>query len=139
MSTQMPENESRNPAQMKQFGIFYPLGYLVVAFPEQKDAQQVQRDLMTGGYDRADCELYTSEEVAAAAERNLAENTGFLARLGWADEAVQAHLDAAKQGSAFLLIYAPGDTDTARAMNVIRRVPFEFAHRYHRFVIEELK
>jgi hypothetical protein len=139
MSTQTPENESLNPAQMKQFGIFYPLGYLVVAFPEQKDAQQVQRDLMTGGYDQADCELYTSEEVAAAAERNLAENTGFLARLGWADEAVKAHLDAAKQGSAFLLIYAPGDTDTARAMNVIRRVPFEFAHRYHRFVIEELK
>jgi len=38
-----------------------------------------------------------------------------------------------------LLIYAPGDTDAARAMNVIRRVPFEFAHRYHRLAIEDLK
>lgn len=124
---------------MTQFGIFYPLGYLVVAFPDEKDAQQVQRDLMTGGYDPADCQLFTCGDVAAAAQRNLAENTGFLARLGWADEAVQAHLDAAKQGSAFLLIYAPGDTETARALNVVRRVPFDFAHRYHRFAIEELK
>jgi hypothetical protein len=139
MSNQKPGNQFPDFSKMTEFGIFYPLGYLVVAFPKQEDAQQVQRDLMTGGYDLADCLLYTSEEVAAAAQRNLAENTGFLARLGWADEAVQAHLDAAKQGSAFLLIYAPGDTDTARAMNVIRRVPFDFAHRYHRFAIEELE
>lgn len=138
MSHQNPANESRDLSQMTQFGIFYPLGYLVVAFPDEKDARQVQRDLMTGGYDEADCQFFSSTEVASAAQHNLAENTGFLARLGWADEAVQAHLDAAKQGSAFLLIYAPTDIETARALNVIRRVPFEFAHRYHRFAIEEL-
>jgi hypothetical protein len=58
--------------------------------------------------------------VAAAAERNRAENTGFLARWGRSDDAVQARPDAAKQGSAFLLIYAPDHTDAARAMNVGR-------------------
>jgi hypothetical protein len=129
-----PASDPRN----RNFGMFYPFGYLVAAFPDQKDAQQVQQDLITGGYDEADCVLYTCKEVIAAAKTNLAENTGFLARLGWADEAVQAHLDAAKEGAAFLLIYAPGDTDTARAMNVIRRGPFEFVHRYHRFTIEIL-
>jgi hypothetical protein len=138
MSNQTPENE-RQTVPATSFGIFYPLGYLVVAFPKQEDARQVQRDLITGGYDRADCELHESEAVAAAAQRNLTDNTGFLARLGWADEAVTTHLEAARQGSAFLLIYAPGDTDAARAMNVIRRVPFDFAHRYQRFTIEELK
>lgn len=139
MSQQTPTNDPRNPPSTKDFGIFYPVGYLVAAFPEKQNAWRVQQDLITGGYDDADCALYTCEEVAAAAGRNLAENTGFLARLGWADEAVQIHLDAAKEGAAFLLIYAPGDTDTARAMNVIRRGPFEFVHRYHRFTIETLK
>lgn len=138
MSNQTPENKPQT-APATSFGIFYPLGYLVVAFPKQEDALQVQRDLITGGYDRADCELHASEAVAAAAQRNLTDNTGFLARLGWADEAVKTHLEAARQGSAFLLIYAPGDTDAARAMKVIRRVPFDFAHRYQRFTIEELK
>lgn len=138
MSNLTSENKPQTE-HTTDFGIFYPLGYLVVAFPEQENARQVQRDLMTGGYDPADCEFYTCEEVVEGAQRNLAGNKGFLARLGWSDEAVKTHLEAAKQGSAFLLVYAPGDTDSARAMNVIRRVPFDFAHRYQRFSIEKLQ
>ena len=120
------------------FGIFYPVDYLVVAFPSQDDAQQVRRDLLAGGYDAADCEQFTSNEVAVAAQGNLDENTGFFARLGWSSEAVRVHLDAALSGAAFLMIFAPGDTDVERAMTVIRRVPFAFAHRYCSLAIEEM-
>jgi hypothetical protein len=124
---------------MSDFGIFYPRGHLVVAFGKRQDAEQVRRDLMTGGYDPADCLLATAEEVAEGARRNLEDHAGFLARLGKSDEAVGKHLEAAKHGATFLLIYAPGDTESERAMNVVRRVPFEFAHRYHRFAIQTLK
>lgn len=123
----------------KSFGIFYPVGYLVAAFPLHADARLVQQDLLAGGYEEEDCALYTAEEVEEAAERNLAGQTGFLARLGWSDIAVQTHLGAAQHGATFLLIYAPGDTDSGRAMNVIRRHPHAFVHRYHRFTIEEMK
>jgi hypothetical protein len=124
---------------MTDFGIFYPRGHLVVAFGKREDAEQVRRDLMTGGYDPADCVLSTAEEVARGAQRNLEDHTGMLARLGKSDEAVRKHLEAAKEGNTFLLIYAPGDTEAERALNVIRRVPFEFAHQYHRFAIQTLK
>ena len=120
------------------FGIFYPVDYLVVAFARQEDAQQVQKDLLAGGYDTEDCTQYSSSEVATAAQGNLDEHTGFFARLGWSSKAVQIHLDAALDGAAFLMIFAPGDTDVSRAMTVIRRVPFEFAHRYHSLAIEDL-
>jgi hypothetical protein len=123
---------------MTSFGIFYPVGYIVAGFPQQGDAERVRKDLLAGGYAEADCALFTAEEVAAAAARNLDDNRGFLARLGKSDEAVQIHLDAARQGAAFLLIYAPGDTEAARAMNVIRRVPFAFVHRYHRLAIQDM-
>lgn len=139
MSNQNPADESGNSGPPTDFGIFYPIGYLVVAFPTREDAQRVQQDLMTGGYDPADCVLFTCAEVADAARRNLDANTGWLARLGKSDDAVQRHLDAAEQGAAFLLIHAPGETDVTRAMNVIRRGRFEFAHKYHRFAIEDLK
>ncbi|WP_256208935.1 hypothetical protein [Nitrosospira sp. Nsp14] len=33
----------------------------------------------------------------------------------------------------------PDKLTSDRAMNVIRRVPLEFAHRYHRLAVEELK
>jgi hypothetical protein len=121
------------------FGVFYPLGHIVVAFPKYEDALRVQRDLITGGYDPQDCIVYTSEEVAVAAQQNLSENMGWLARLGKSDEAVRRHLEAAKHGAAFALIFAPGQTDAERAMNVIRRTPFELAHWYHRFAIQDLK
>jgi hypothetical protein len=120
-------------------GIFYPVGYLVAAFPEEAQAQQVQADLRTGGYEEGDCVLYRSEEVVKASQQNLESHSSWLSTLGRSDDAVRLHLASAKAGAAFLLIYAPGDIETARAMNVIRRVPFEFAHRYHRLAIEEME
>lgn len=140
MTTRKSSEPADRLAGMKDIGgIFYPVGYLVAAFPDEQEARRVQTDLRTGGYDPGDVQLFTCAEVAAAAERNLAENTGFLARLAWSDDAVRIHLDSARQGAAFLLIYAPGGTDSERAMNVIRRGPFEFVHRYHRLAIEEVK
>ena len=140
MSKKQPVHEG--PAAQRKTdlgGIFYPVGYLVAAFPKKEDAERVQRDLMTGGYDQADCQLYTCSEVAAAAERNLAEHVGFLSGLAWSDNAVRIHLEKAREGDSFLLIYAPGDAEAERVMNVIRRVPFEFVHRYHRLAIQEMK
>ena len=130
--------ESRAVPIGTDFGIFYPVGYLVAAFPAQDEAERVRRDLLTGGYDPSDVRLYTCAEVAAATEENL-NHTGVLARLGKSDDAIRLHLAAAREGASFLLIYAPGDTDTTRAMNVVRRGPFNFVHRYHRLAIEDVK
>ena len=78
------------------------------------------------------------KEVVEAATKNL-DHGHFLPRLGGADKVIEKHLEAAKEGSSFLVIYAPDKLSSDRAMNVIRRVPFEFSHRYHRLAIEELK
>lgn len=134
-------NAGATPAQSPEtsFGIFYPVGYLVAGFPEPHHANQVRQDLLTGGYEPQDCVLHEAAAVAEATQRNLEENTGFLSRLGRSDEAVRSHLEAARKGATFLLIYAPGELEATRAMNVIRRVPFAFVHRYHRLAIEEMR
>lgn len=124
---------------MADFGIFYPMGHIVVAFPAYDDAARVQQDLMTGGYDREDAAVYRCDEVVKASEQNLENHTGWLARLGKSDEMVKRHLAAAKQGAAFAVIYAPSDIEAERVMNVVRRVPFSFAHRYRRFAIQVMK
>jgi hypothetical protein len=136
----MAESESsKSELTETDFGIFYPRGHLVAAFPKREDAERVRKDLLTGGYDPQDCLLFSSKGVARDARRNLKENTGFLARLGKSDEAVAAHLNAAEHGRSFLVIYAPGDLEAERAMTVVHRVPFDFVHRYHRFAIQVLK
>lgn len=139
MSKHNQENEIHNPNQTDLGSFFYPVGFLIAAFPKKGDAQKVQNELIASGHSAADCVLHTSKEIADASQRNLDENTGFLERLGWSYDAVQMHLEAAKHGDVFLFIYAPGDADVERAMSVIRSVPFEFVHRYHRLMIEELK
>jgi len=139
MSTEQSGQAPRGGRATDLGGIFYPVGYLVAAFPEEAQAQQVQGDLRTGGYEEGDCLLYRCEEIAKAAQQNLEQNTSWLSQLGRGDDALRLHLASARRGASFLLIYAPGDTDASRAMNVIRRVPFEFVHRYHRLAIEETK
>jgi hypothetical protein len=121
-----------------EFGIFYPTGWTVVAFPRVESAEQVQRDLLTGGYDEQECKLVRSDELVPLAQGHLA-GADWLSRLGKADEMLERQLAAAHRGSAFLVIYAPTESEVERVMNVVRRVPFEFAHRYRRLAIEVLK
>ena len=106
--------------------------------PEVRPTLRVQQDLKTGGYEPDDCVFFSCKEVMEAAEKNL-DQGNFLPRLGAADKVIELHLEAAKEGGSFLVIYAPDKLTSDRAMNVIRRVPFEFAHRYHRLAVEELK
>jgi hypothetical protein len=111
---------------------------MVLAFQDKASAERVQRDLFAGGYDADDAMLFDASDVIPSAQGQL-ENADWLGRLGRADEMVQTHLNAAKGGSTFLLVYAPSDGEAERVMNVARRVPFQFVHRYHRFAIETLK
>jgi hypothetical protein len=130
-------NEEGNPL-LTDFGVFYPTGYIVAAFEREEDAQQVRQDLMTGGYHPCECQIASAEFVAETAQHNI-DSTGFLARLGASIKFVESHLEAARRGATFLLIYAPIQLDAERAMRVVRRVPFILAHRYTRLVIEDLK
>jgi hypothetical protein len=126
------------PKLPTEFGIFYPTGWMVVAFKDKSDADRVQRDLRAGGYEAEDCMLLSADDVIPAAKGQL-ENADWLARLGKADEMVETHLRAARGGSTFVVVSAPTDAEAERVMNVVRRVPFQFAHRYRRFAIETLK
>ncbi len=103
-------------ADQTDFGVFYAVDYFVVAFPDSAQAAEARCNVLVGGYETDDCVQYTSAEVVAAAETNLGENSGFFARLGWSRNAVQIQLDAAREGAAFLLGFASGDTSDADVM-----------------------
>lgn len=121
-----------------EFGVFYPIGYLIAAFDTEDNARQVRRDLMTGGFDQRDCQLYTADEVAAGARANYGK-AGILSKVGASADRVHDHLEAAEQGATFLVVYAPTEVDTERVMTVCRRTRFRFVHRYRRFVIEHMR
>ena len=119
------------------FGIFYPTGYIIIAFETYESAEQTCRELRIGGYDPLDCSLHPGEKVAWFMQRQL-EHAGLMARLGKSAKAVEKDLQAAQKGATFLRVYAPNDLDAERVMNVVRRRPFTHVHRYLRFAIEDL-
>lgn len=65
MSQTSDTNTIPHPFDTTDFGIFYPVGYLVAAFSKQEDAQRAQQALIAKGFDQAGCTLHASEDVAA--------------------------------------------------------------------------
>lgn len=138
----MPQTNQQSFSDMHQagedFGTFYPVGHLVVAFPSRPDAQFVRKTLLAGGYEEIDCRYFSDRTVAAGTARGLKE-AGALSMLGASLKMVRLHERLAKQGCHFLLLYTPNELDVTRAMNVVRRRPYRLAQVYHRFTIESLK
>ena len=124
-------------ALMKDFGAFYPTGHLVVAFKEDRDAQQVLLALRGLGAAFVDSLYLSAQQMEKLAERNLAE-AGVIASLGTSLTTVQSFLDAARQGASFLILTTPDDQTTQLAMDAIHRVPFLLAQRYHILAIEQM-
>lgn len=122
---------------LKDFGAFYPTGYMVIAFERDEDARRTCHELRIGGYDEQDCAVRGPQEMAEQAQRNISR-TGLMGRLGKSVAAIKQHARAAGNGATFLTIYAPDDIEADRVMNVVRRRPHVLAHRYQRFAIQDL-
>jgi hypothetical protein len=121
-----------------QFGMFYPLGYLAVAFRHEADAARVREALIAGGYDPSDVQVVPPEAVLAGATRSL-EAASPLARVfGWEHDALTAHVVLATRGFTFVLVYAPSNLDTERVMAVVHRFEYGLAHKFDRFAVHEL-
>ncbi len=136
---QKPSNviDENGHALMKDFGAFYPTGHLVVAFNEERDAQQVLQALRGLGDAFVDSLYLSSRQMAELAVQNLAE-AGVIASLGTSLTTVQSFLDAARQGASFLILTTPDDQTAHQAMDAVRRVPFLLAQRYHVLAIEQM-
>ena len=131
-------NEHQPPSPPTQFGVFYPLGHVVVALQSAEDAERMRQRLIDGGYDEHDVTLWNSSQVAAAA-RELQQSAGVLARIFGAEiAAMDKHIELADAGYTFLVAYCPSDLDTQRLMNVARRFTYGLAQKYDRFTITKL-
>lgn len=120
-----------------EFGVFYPLHYVVVALPSERSAQKVKEALHTGGYEEDDV-LYFGPQRVAERTGTMIDEAGPLAHLGSTVEAIRTHHKLARDGAHFLMIYAPSDPECERVMNVVRREKFQLAQKFHRFAIQDL-
>jgi hypothetical protein len=130
-------NEHQPPAPPTQFGVFYPLGHVVVALSAE-DAERMRQRLIDGGYDEHDVTLWSGPQVATGA-RELQQSASVIAKIFGAElTAMDKHIELADAGYTFLVAYSPSDLDTKRLMNVARRFRYALAQKYDRFSITAL-
>jgi hypothetical protein len=128
----------KSAAIPRQFGIFYPRGYVVVALKSADAAEQVRHSLLEGGYAENEVQLMPVERVLEGASADLEQLNPVVRALGYEAQATESHRAAAAAGHALLIAYAPSDLDTERLMNVARRVGYLKAQKYDRFTVTEL-
>lgn len=126
------------------FGMFYPRHYILAGFDSIERALDAERELLTQGF--AEDEVRSATGSFVVDQLESMEDAGFLDRLkmqiaravGTEAGYIDDDLKLARQGGAFLFVYAPTDQDCSRAMAALEPQRPVFARRYLPMAIERL-
>ena len=127
------------------FGIFYPEGYLLSAFPDAATAARAVDALRGAGVAPNDVSVASGAEVlerheAFTADRGLVDRfRQFVSHL-YGDEAdmLDGLLGLARRGHTFVLAYAPHDADTTRAADAVRPLGPVVLRKYDALTVTDL-
>ena len=126
------------------FGLFYPRHYILAGFDCIERALDAERELLAQGFAEDEVRSATGSFVVDQLEST--QDAGFLDRLkmqisravGTEAGYIDDDLKLARQGGAFLFVYAPTDQDCSRAMAALEPQRPVFARRYLPMAIERL-
>lgn len=119
------------------FGVFKPVGHVIVAFPSEGDTQAALTALLQGGFAPEDINVYSPEQMRRQADIDI-EQAGVLAGIGQELNLVKSHRELAEKGHSFLVVKAPDDDRTQQVADIARRFHAARAQKYGRLLIEEL-
>ncbi|CAM5791877.1 hypothetical protein [Rhizobacter fulvus] len=119
------------------YGVFKPVGHVILAFPNESDMKGAYSALLSGGSAPGDITAYTPDQMRQQADIDI-EQAGVLAGIGQELNLVKAHRELAVQGHSFLVVKAPSDDEANRIADVARRFRAARAQRYGHLMIEEL-
>jgi len=119
------------------FGVFKPVGHVLMSFATAADSDAAVRGLRDAGFDDPDIARYTPSEMRDQAEQDIGNASG-LASLGQDLNLVKAHLALALQGQSFVVVSAAHDEQVQRVTEVATHAHATRAQHYGTLLIEEL-
>ena len=119
------------------FGVFKPVGRVVISFPSADAAKATARDLDRIGLHGDMIDYYTDREMLAQIDRDL-ERASPLAGIGQDLNLIKAHQALAEQGYHWLVVTAKNDEQARKIADCAKARGAERAQHYGHFVIEEL-
>ena len=121
----------------ESFGVFKPVGHVIVALPTEADARGAMTALLSDGFEPADIVSYSPEQMQRQADIDI-EQAGVLAGIGQELNLVKSHRELAARGHSFLVVRAPKDEQAQRVATIARRFNASRAQSYGHLMIEEL-
>ena len=118
------------------YGVFKPVGHVIVALPTVADAKSARAALLSDGFPEADIAAYSPEQMKHQADIDI-EQAGVLAGIGQELNLVKAHRALAESGHSFLVVRATDDK-AQRVAAIAQRFNATRAQSYGRLMIEEL-
>jgi len=119
------------------FGVFKPVGHVVISFPSAEQAAAARQAL--GSLDLAADAIspYTDAQMLAQIDNDLAHASP-IASLGQELNLVKAHRVLAERGYHWLVVRAADDDEALRVAECVRPFGAERAQHYGHFIIVEL-
>ncbi|MBL8278330.1 MAG: hypothetical protein JNL93_16650 [Pelomonas sp.] len=121
----------------RSFGVFKPVGHVVISFPREEQADRASEALAGLGLAPGAVRHYSDREMLRQIDQDVA-NASPLASIGQEMNLVLAHRALAEKGYHWLLVYAGDDEQASRIAAVARDCGAERAQHYGHFIIEEL-
>ena len=120
----------------ESFGVFKPVGHVVVAFAMEADREEAAQALEQAGFGK-DVIRYGAEEMRDMTSRELA-HAGALSRLGVEKAMVERYKALSESGYSWLVVYAPEPGQAQQVADVVKRYRADQAQKFGQMVIEEL-
>ncbi|GAA0769102.1 hypothetical protein LRH25_03055 [Ideonella azotifigens] len=134
MSTTSSTSNTEHPTS---FGVFKPVGHVVISFPSADQAQAARAAIEQTGLPPGDVHFYTARAMLQQIEHDLACASS-IAAIGQELNLIKAHQALAERGYHWLVVKAKG-TDHAREIaDLVKPLGAERAQLYGRFIIEEM-
>jgi hypothetical protein len=131
------------------FGVYKPVGHLVISFPTAQDAQaalaaleapetpETPEALSSLAIEASDIHTYSDTEMVTQVAEDL-KNASPLAAIGQEINLLRSHGELAERGYHFLVVKAKDDEQARQIAQAVRPHAAERAQYYGHFIIEEM-
>lgn len=126
-----------DPTEHRAYGVFKPIGHMVVSFPDAASADEGQAALAALGTAAADIHRYSAAQMLAQCDEDIARASP-AASVGQELNLVKANRELAAQGFHFLVVRVDNDDAARQAADALHAQGAERAQLYGRFIIEEM-
>jgi hypothetical protein len=119
------------------FGVFKPVGWVMVGFPMQAQADVLVAALHGAGWASA-AVLHFKPRESVAELRAMVDNAGSMAGFGYEITLLRRYLALAQEGYCWLLVKVDNVEHAAKAVAVARECGAKLAVHYRMLTVEEL-